>query len=157
MGWDRGLLLSHFYSIMNEIIKIFLAIFSLYRLSGLISSEEGPYLPFLYHDPDQRGVFEKIRYKLGAYDYVYEYDEEGRQQVKVATNLGRGLSCPLCVGAYLAFPIALFLYFPRKLKDIPLVLLTWLGIWGVQTFLENFTSDDAIKGAILDVADSMEE
>lgn len=142
--------------IMNEIIKIFLAIFSLYRLSGLISSEEGPYLPFLYKDLNQRGVFERIRYKLGAYDYVYEYDEEGRQQVKVATNLGRGISCSLCVGAYLAVPIALFLYFPKKLKNLPLTILIWSGIWGAQTFLENFTSDDAIKGAILDVADTME-
>lgn len=142
---------------MNEIIKIFLTIFSIYRLAGLLSSEEGPYLPFLYKDSDQRGIFERIRYKLGAYEYIYEYDEEGRQQVKVATNLGRGLSCPLCVGAYLAFPIVLFLYFPKKLKDIPLLFLAWAGIWGAQTFLENLTSDDAIKGAIEDVAETMEK
>lgn len=138
---------------MAEFIKIILIFFATYRLSSLIASEEGPYLPFLYKDTDQAGVFEWLRRKAGAYNYVYEYDKEGNQRAKVATNLGRGISCPLCVGAYVTALMVLLMYLNFFLTNI---LLVWLGVWGVQTFLENLTSDDAIKEAIGDVADSLE-
>lgn len=139
---------------MNEWLKFVAVIFATYRLSGLLSSEEGPYLPFLYKDKDQTGVFEWIRRKAGAYDYVYEYDERGNQRVSVRTNLGRGISCPLCVSAYIGFLLTFSLFFDNIIINF---FLLWLGIWGVQTFLENLTSDDAIKDAIDDVADSLED
>lgn len=134
-------------------LRVIIAIFATYRLAGLISHEEGPYIPFLYKDSNQTGVFEWIRRKAGAYNYEYEYDERGNQRTTIPTNLGRGISCPLCVGGYLAFVFALLLF----LDNIIINFFTlWLGIWGVQVFLENLTSDDAIKEAIEDVADNME-
>jgi len=139
---------------MSEWLAVIIAVFATYRLASLVSSEEGPYLPFLYKDPDQRGVFEWLRKKLGANNFVYTYDEEGHQEVKVATNLGRGISCPLCTGGYLAFMIAVSLAVDNIIINF---FLLWLAVWGVQVFLENLTSDDAIKDAIEDVADNMEE
>jgi hypothetical protein len=134
---------------LGELIRIVFSVFALYRLASLISSDEGPYLPFLYKDEDQIGVFKWLRKKLGGEDLAY--DEHG--DLKPRTNLGRGVICPLCTAAYLAVPVIVLLQFPTILGNL---FLAWLGIWGVQTFLENLTSDDAIKGAIEDVAESMD-
>lgn len=139
---------------MSEWLKFIAIIFATYRLSGLLSSEEGPYLAFLYKDKDQRGVFEWIRHKAGADNYVYEYNERGNQRVSVATNLGRGISCPLCVAGYIGFALTFLLFFDNIIINF---FLIWLGVWGIQTFLENLTSDDAVKDAIDDVADSLED
>lgn len=139
---------------MPEILKIFLVSFAVYRLSSLIASEEGPYFSFLYKDSEQTGIFKWLRKKAGAYDLVYTYDERGNQRTKIKTNLGRGISCSLCVGAYVAALMIILMYFPNIIFNL---FIVWLGIWGVQTFLENLTSDDAIEDAIQDVADSMED
>lgn len=139
---------------MIELIRIFLAVFALYRLASLISSEEGPYLPFLYKTPNQDGIFIWVRKKLGAYDFVYIYDKEGNLETKIRTNLGRGISCPLCTAGYLAFPVILLLQFPTILGNL---FLAWLGIWGAQVFLENLTSDEAVESAIEEVAESLED
>lgn len=139
---------------MAESLRLILVIFAVYRLSSLIASEEGPYISFLYKDSDQSGIFKWLRKKLGAYDIVYEYDDRGNQRTKVKTNLGRGISCPLCVGAYVAALMVVLMTFSSVATNL---LIVWLGIWGVQVFLENLTSDDAIEDAIQDVADSMEE
>lgn len=139
---------------MEYIIKIILVFFATYRLSSLIASEEGPYLSFLYKDPEQAGIFKWIRKKFGAYDYIYEYDDRGNQRIKIKTNKGRGISCPLCVGFYVTALMVFLMYYSNKFTSL---IIVFLGIWGVQTFLENLTSDDAIEDAIQDVADSLEE
>lgn len=139
---------------MAEFIKIILAIFSIYRLSSLIASEEGPYFSFLYKDPEQAGIFKIIRKKLGAEDKIYEYDERGNQRVMIKTNLGRGISCPLCVGAYVSLLIIFLMSLSHVVTNF---FIIWLGLWGAQVFLENLTSDDAIEDAIQDVADSLED
>lgn len=135
---------------MGELIRIVFSIFALYRLAGLISTEEGPYLPFLYKDDDQTGVFKWLRHKLGADDLAY--DQYGN--LKPRTNLGRGIICPLCTAAYLAVPIILLLQFPTVPGNL---ILAWLGVWGCQTFLENLTSDEAIQTAIQEVAENIEQ
>lgn len=66
---------------LSNIIALGLATF---RLSLMITQEEGPFSAFF-----------KLRIKFGAYDY----DESGEPD----TVLGRGISCPLCVGMYAAF------------------------------------------------------
>lgn len=139
---------------MTTTIKIFLSIFALYRLSGLIAAEEGPYLPFLYKDEDQTGVFKWIRKKLGAYDKAY--DDEGNYLPR--TNLGRGIACSLCTSAYIAIPLTFFVYLTSKdKKSLGNPILFYLGMWGAQVYLENQTSDDAIQSAIQEVAESMDE
>jgi hypothetical protein len=135
---------------LGELIRIVFAVFALYRLASLISSEEGPYLPFLYRDEDQTGIFLWLRKKAGVFNKAYTI--EGKYLP--ATNFARGLSCPLCTAAYLAVPIIILLQSPTIPGNL---FLAWLGIWGVQVFLENLTSDEAIQGAIREVAESIED
>lgn len=132
---------------------IVLAAFAIYRLSSLLSSEEGPYLSFLYKDSEETGVFKWIRKKAGAEEKIFIYDERGNQRVKIKSNLGRGISCPLCVGAYVGVFILILMSITHPITNL---FISWLGLWGIQTFLENLTSDDAIEDAIQDVADTLE-
>lgn len=129
---------------MKEIIRLFLGIFALYRLASLISSEEGPYIGWPKSE-QQIGIFKALRIKAGAYNY----GPDGLPE----TNLGRGISCPLCTSAYLGVFLLFILKKSTRLGDL---VLLWLGVWGTQTFLENLTSDEAIQGAIEEVAESLE-
>lgn len=130
---------------MNSYLRFFLAIFATYRLASMVSKDEGPYIP-IWPDAAQTGIFEQVRFRLG----VYDYGPDGKPE----TNLARGISCPLCTGVYISFAILFCLFLPNKLGD---VFLAWMGVSGAQVFLENLTSDDAISGAIEEVADTMEE
>lgn len=130
---------------MNKTVRIFLGIFAAYRLASMLSKDEGPYLG-LWKDERQTGIFELLRIRLG----VYDYGPDGLPE----TNLARGISCPLCTGVYLSLGMVLLAFAPSKLGDI---FLGWMGISGAQVFLENLTSDDAIKEAIEEVAESVNE
>lgn len=81
---------------------------------------------------------------------VYNYGPDGLPE----TNLARGLACPLCTGVYWAFFLVLLSVKPMRIVDL---VLLWLGVSGMQVFLENNTDDEAIQNAIEDVADSLEE
>lgn len=120
---------------MYKNFRIFLAILATYRLASLITSEEGPF-----------SIFDKLRSMAGAYDYG--------PNGEATTNLGRGITCPLCVGIYISAAVMWAVILPTRFTD---ALLIWLGVSGGQVFLENLTSDDAIQSAIEDVAESMEE
>lgn len=130
---------------MGQPIRLFLAILSLYRLASLLSSEEGPYIGWPRSE-QQTGVFKAVRGRLGGY-------ELGPNGLPLS-NLGRGIVCPLCTAGYLGVVIVALFVKPTKAGDI---LLSYLGIWGSQVFLENLTSDEAIQEAIENVADSLEE
>lgn len=130
---------------MAEWRNIFLGIFALYRLASLVSSDEGPYVGWPKSE-QQTGIFKAIRGKLGA----YEYGPNGLP----LTNLGRGVACPLCTSAYIGLFIVILIVKPTRIGNW---VLLWLGVWGVQTFLENLTSDEAIQSAIEEVAESLEE
>lgn len=67
----------------QNVIDLLVLSLASFRLSSLISLEEGPF-----------SLFVRIRARLGAYDY----DEQGR----VKSSLGRGISCPYCVGVYIS-------------------------------------------------------
>lgn len=129
----------------KKALRLLLAVWATYRLASMLSKDEGPYLPFLYSDERQTGVFEKLREKLGVYDIGLDG--------KPDTNLARGLSCPLCTGVYLSGLLLGLVYRPTLVGDL---FLSWMGISGAQVFLENLTSDDAIQEAIEEVAESIE-
>ena len=131
---------------MTRAIRLVLAVFATYRLASMVSKDEGPYFPFLYKDDQQTGLFEWLRIRLGVYDYG--------PQGTPTTNIGRGLSCPLCTGVYISAAMGLLSLRPTLVGDL---LLTWMGVSGAQVFLENLTSDDALEGGIEDVADSLED
>lgn len=92
--------------------NLLLDILATYRLARLISLEEGP-----------GDLLVELRSKLGAYDY----SADGRP----ITSLGRGISCPLCVGVYIA---ALMLL----LRGVPCAhyFKLWLAIAGGQSILQ---------------------
>lgn len=112
-----------------EPIRWVLAVFAAYRMARMVSSDEGPYLP-LWQDARQTGIFEQIRFHAGVYDYGQDGNPE--------TNLARGLSCPFCTGVYLAALVLLLVWRPTWLGDL---FLGWMGISGVQAFLETKSSD----------------
>lgn len=131
---------------MSKVTRLVLGVFATYRLASLSSSEEGPYLPFLYKDPKQMGIFKWIRMKAGA----FSYGPDGLPE----TALGRGIACSLCTGVYISALLLLLIFYPSKIGDW---FLAWMGISGAQVLLENLTSDEALQSAIEDVADSLEE
>jgi hypothetical protein len=127
-----------------KVLRLVLAVWATYRLASMLSKDEGPYLPFLYKDERQTGVFEKLRERLG----VYDIGPDGKPE----TNLARGLSCPLCTGVYISACMVVLSRFPTRVGDL---FLAWIGVSGAQVFLENLTSDDAIQEAIEEVAESI--
>lgn len=81
-----------------------IAALATYRLARMVASEEGPF-----------GVFTRLR---GACDP----DQK--------TWIGRGLNCPMCVGFWIAAPLA-YLAGERT-------LLAWWGIAGAQALLQGW-------------------
>lgn len=106
---------------MSTSLRLLLAVFAVFRLARLIASEEGP-----------AGILEALRVKAGAADY-------GADGLPT-TNLARGITCPYCVGVYAAAFAALAVVKPTRAGD---ALLTWLGVAGAQSALE-----DAAEGWI---------
>ena len=116
---------------MNLLVRLSLAVLATYRLAGLVSAEEGPF-----------SIFDRIRAELGAYDYA----ENGQAE----TALGRGISCVLCTGIYLAGALLFLVYLPSTVGDI---FLAWMGVSGAQAFLVHLAGSRATYM----VAESTEE
>lgn len=83
-----------------------------YRLARLIAIDDGPF-----------DVILKFRAALGAYDY----GPNGLAK----TSLGRGITCPYCVGVWLALFVAIAAY------PWPEMLVYWLALAGAQSFLQS--------------------
>lgn len=95
---------------MIRLIRLALATF---RLAALIALDEGPAMMFV-----------KLRAKAGAYDV----GPDGLP----TTNLGRGISCPYCVGIYAAafFVVLELLPGTKYLTD-------FFAIAGLQSLLQS--------------------
>lgn len=103
---------------MNNWLNLALCILACYRLSRLITLDEGPF-----------EIFHKLRVRLGAYDYG-PYGE-------AKTSLGKGLTCPHCVGVWIGIPLSLYasgIYW--------YTLLWWLAIAGGSSFLWSLNRDN---------------
>ncbi len=83
-----------------------------YRLARLIAIDDGPL-----------DVILEFRNTLGAYDY----GPNGLAK----NSLGRGITCPHCVGMWLALFVAIAAY------PWPEVLVYWLALAGAQSFLQS--------------------
>lgn len=92
-------------------LNLILASFACYRLSLLITQDEGPF-----------SVFQKLRFYAGGYNLAPNGEP--------ITNLGRGIICPLCVGLWIALPLAILI---NGFNWYTLVY--WLAIAGIQAFL----------------------
>lgn len=99
---------------MRRLVELVACILAAFRLARLVTEEEGP-----------GGMFTQLRAGLGAYDY----GQDGQPQ----TNLGRGISCPHCVGVWAA---ALMVAVWRVSWLHPVVL--WLAVAGGQSVLQDW-------------------
>lgn len=90
---------------------ILLALF-VYRLARLVAVDDGPF-----------DVFLKFRDSLGAYTY-------GPNGAAI-TSLGRGITCPHCVGVWVALFAAVSAY------PWPEFIVYWLALAGAQSFLQS--------------------
>lgn len=95
---------------MSALLWVTVAVLANYRIARMLASEDGPF-----------DLFSRLNAWVGG----------GKNWV------GRGLSCPLCVGFWLALPIALLVLplLPIAI-DWRSVLLLWLGIAGAQTVVQ---------------------
>lgn len=100
---------------MPDALLFVLACFACFRLSELITVDDGP-----------GDVLLKARAWLGAYDL----GEDGKPK----TSLGRGVVCPYCIGIWLAFGFA-FAVMPDPIDWR--LLLWWLAIAGGAAFLQS--------------------
>lgn len=100
-------------------LRLILAGLSCYRLSRLIAREEGPF-----------GVFSALQKALGGKDI----DEDTGQP---RTLTGRFITCPYCLGVWIALLLRFSVSRPSILGDGALITL---GLAGLQAYLQG-TSD----------------
>lgn len=91
---------------MPDWIWLAAGILASYRVARMLAVEEGPF-----------ALFERVRARLG-----------GEEQ---ATWLGRGVACPLCIGFYISFVMALLV----PAVSIQAFVLDWLAVAGGMTIL----------------------
>ncbi len=94
---------------LSNVIVLGLATF---RLAMMISMEEGPF-----------SIFQNLRVRWGAYDYGPNGEPD--------TLLGRGISCPLCVGMYAAILFIVVGQLPYGLW-----FAAWFAVAGVQVLFQ---------------------
>ncbi len=87
-------------------MTLLVASLATYRLARMVATEEGPF-----------GGFTRLR---------------GRLDPDQTTWLGRGMVCQLCVGFWLALPIAALI---SRLSDIGAFVLAWWGIAGAAALM----------------------
>jgi hypothetical protein len=87
------------------LIRWVFAAFATYRVARMLALEEGPF-----------GLFDRIRDAVGGDNW-----------------LSRGLSCPYCLGFWIALVAALAV---TELASAFEFVMVWLSIAGAQTYLQ---------------------
>jgi hypothetical protein len=98
-----------------DIIKFIIAAFATYRITQLIVYDRGLFNVFQWF----RGWTKKIALEHKVFD-----------------GLAFMVTCPFCMGIWMAFLCAILLLFPSVLGDLFLVAF---GLAGVQSVIERFT------------------
>lgn len=88
---------------------------TIYRLARLITIDDGPGDAIL-----------KFRNWIGAYDYA--------PNGLAKSSLGRGITCPYCVGMWVALVVSLIVLGWRVET-----LFYWLALAGAQSFLQSLS------------------
>lgn len=96
-------------------LRLVVAALATYRLARLLAWDEGP-----------AGLFASFRRALGGEDIDLETGQP-------ATNLGRGVTCPHCLGVWIAALLSLLSLYPSRLGD---VFLAVFGLAGAQSYLQ---------------------
>ncbi len=97
-------------------IRLLLAVFATYRLSQLIAWDTGP---------DK--VFYNLREAINELSSIHG----GRWE-----NVDEAVNCPYCLGMWFAGLTLLLIKYPTKVGNY---FLYWLGIAGMQAFLQGLT------------------
>ncbi len=96
--------------------RLILASFATYRLSQLIAWDNGP---------------DKIFYNLRTATSEQSDMHGGRWE-----NLDDAINCVYCLGMWFAFLTLLLVKYPTRIGDF---ILYWLGIAGMQAFMQGIT------------------
>lgn len=96
-------------------LRLVVAALATYRLARLLALDEGP-----------AGILKTVRQALGGEDIDPE-------TLQARTNLGRGVTCPYCLGVWVAAALSLLSLFPSSLGDF---FLTVFGLAGAQAYLQ---------------------
>lgn len=99
---------------MDDVIRMTLTAFAVYRVAYLIANEEGPGLPIGARENWGMGLLARLR---------------GLVDPRQSTYIGRGLRCVFCVSFWVGLLAALTYPF------IPFWLLLWLGLAGAVLFI----------------------
>lgn len=100
---------------MSELFNLLLLSLVCYRLAQLLAYDDGPF-----------DVFLRLRAYLGG----YTRNEQGR----IGSAWGRLVTCPYCLGLWIALPLALYASGTQWYT-----LAWWLGIAGLQAFLQSLS------------------
>lgn len=98
---------------LNIYLRIILCILSSYRITELISLDDGPF-----------GIFRKFRKFLG------KRGSKGELNYQLAILI----TCPFCLGIWISSVMSLLIFFPTVIGDIFLIVMS---ISGGQTVLES--------------------
>lgn len=97
-------------------IRLILASFAAYRLAQLIAWDDGP---------------DNIFLRLRTITTELSNSHGGRW-----VNFNDALFCPYCLGMWFAFGMLILVKYPTKIGDF---FLYWLGIAGMQAFMQGIT------------------
>jgi hypothetical protein len=101
---------------MSFILRLILAVLTVYRVAELFAVDDGPY-----------GIFRNIRAFCGK-------KAAGKDYSNFWFNMAGLVSCPFCIGVWFSAIALVPVYYPTTITDFVLV---WLGIAGLQTYLES--------------------
>lgn len=96
-------------------LRLLLAAFATYRLAGLFSLDDGPYM-----------IFARLRKFLGA-------KAAGKSECSTWHSLALLFQCPFCLGVWIAIFMLIPLYVQNEFTNIFLYVF---AISGFQTFFE---------------------
>jgi hypothetical protein len=99
---------------VTDVMRFLLVCLATYRVSELFSLDNGPY-----------DIFLNLRKWLGV------RASEGSATWRTLADL---INCPFCLGIWFALAGVLLLIWHTRYSDL---ILIWLAIAGVQTFLES--------------------
>ena len=106
------------------ILRLFIAIFAVYRLSQLLPEDDGPFFIFrrIREFCDNKAV--KEQEKTGSLDGIW-------------SNINEGITCPYCMGMYISIFCCALLVWPTIPGDLFLLVF---ALAGGQTLLQRVSS-----------------
>lgn len=115
----------------SDLIRLFLAVMTCYRLSRLISRDDGPLFWFkrVRYWAKDKAFYEAGNRVTITKDGEVKFDDRYYNRWH---SLAEGLECPYCLGVWLSIPLLLFVIYPMTITDLFMLLMT---ISGVQAWL----------------------